>query len=92
MCHKAGERYSIPRPVQIMIRANETVAGIIHNPEMVLSCIFKVLSHLQGEFHARVRTAGYRPRLRTIVEALAEELFKLQQILLDSQVVFPSQK
>lgn len=72
-----------------MICAHKTIANVVHDPKMIWSSIFKVLCHLHGEFHAGVRTAGYAPRLSSIVEALAEELLKLHHILLDAQIILP---
>lgn len=81
----------IPSPVQIMIRANEAVACVIDDQEVIRSCEFNEWSHLHGELGDWVRATGYAPRLGTVIETLTEDLLKGQQVWLDGQIVFPSQ-
>ena len=82
----------IPSPVQIMIRANEAVARVIDDQEVIRSCEFNEWSHLHGELGDWVRASGYAPRLGTVIETLPEDLLKGQQVWLDAQIVFPSQQ
>lgn len=51
-----------------------------------------MLCHLHGEFNARVGAARDAPRLGVVIETIAEDLLKLQKILLDGQIVLPSQQ
>ena len=75
-----------------MIRANEAVAGIIDDQQVIRSRMFNELSDLHGEFGERVRATGYTPGLGTIIETLTEDLLQGSQVWLDSQIIFPSQK
>jgi hypothetical protein len=75
-----------------MIRANEAVARVIDDQEVIRSCEFNEWSHLHGELGDWVRATGYAPRLGTVIETLAEDLLKGHQVWLDAQIVFPSQE
>jgi hypothetical protein len=82
----------IPSPVQIMIRANEAVARIVDDQEVIRPCEFNKWGHLHGELRDWVRATWYAPRLGTVIETLAEDLLKSHQVWLDGQIVFPSQQ
>lgn len=84
--------FVIPSPVQIVVRTNEAIAGVVDDQKVIRSCMFKELCHLHGELGDWVRAGGYAPGLGTIIETLAKDLLESHQVWLDGQIVFPSQE
>jgi len=75
-----------------MIRTNKAIASIIDDQKVIRSRMFNELCHLHSELGDWVRTTGYAPRLGTIIETFAEDLLEGCKVLLDAQIVFPSQQ
>lgn len=80
-----------PRPIQMLIRPNEAMAGVVNNKKMIWPGVLEKLSYLHTELDAGVRAIRDLPALGVEMICTAKEVVEGHEIVVRGLVAFPPQ-